>query len=87
MKNEPYNVGLSDANLSKRELCEEIKKVVPEFVVIESPIGKDPDKRNYIVSNDKIEATGFKPAFYIQTGIQELVKGYQIIRRNNFANV
>ena len=87
MKNEPYNVVLSDANLSKRELCEEIKKVVPEFVVIESPIGKDPDKRNYIVSNDKIEATGFKPAFYIQTGIQELVKGYQIIRRNNFANV
>ena len=49
MKNEPYNVGLSDANLSKLELCEEIKKHVPEFYFIESNIGEDPDKRDYIV--------------------------------------
>lgn len=87
MKNEPYNVGLSDANLSKRELCEEIQKVVSDFVFLESNIGEDPDKRNYIVSNDKIEATGFKAEGSIQWGIQELVKGYQIARRNSYSNV
>ena len=63
MKNEPYNVGLSDANLSKLELCEKIKEHVPNFTIMEAPIGKDPDQRDYIVSNDKIEATGFKPMY------------------------
>jgi nucleoside-diphosphate-sugar epimerase len=87
MKNEPYNVGLSDANLSKWELCQEIKKIVPDFHILESEIGKDPDQRNYIVSNGKIESTGFKSEFSLQMGIQELVKGYQVIRRNAFANV
>jgi nucleoside-diphosphate-sugar epimerase len=87
MKNEPYNVGLSEANLSKMELCMEIKKVVHDFVIIESEIGKDPDKRNYIVSNEKIEATGFRPKVSLQMGIQELVKGYQVVRRNTYANV
>ena len=87
MKNEPYNVGLSDANLSKKELCEEIKKQVPHFTFVDSPIGYDPDKRNYIVSNKKIEATGFKPRISLQEGISELIKGYQIIKRNDFANI
>jgi nucleoside-diphosphate-sugar epimerase len=87
MKNEPYNVGLSDANLSKRELCEEIKKVVPNFTIVESDTGKDPDQRNYIVSNEKIEKSGFEPDVPITMGIQELVKGYQVIRRKSFANV
>ena len=87
MKNEPYNVGLSDANLSKWELCQEIKNVVSDFHILESKIGEDPDKRNYIVSNEKIESTGFEPDFSLQKGIKELVKGYQIIRRNAFANV
>lgn len=87
MKNEPYNVGLSDANLSKLELCEEIKKQVPKFTFVISPIGKDLDKRNYIVSNEKIEKTGFKPRVSLQDGISELIKGYQIIRRNDFANI
>ena len=86
MKDEPYNVGLSDANLSKWELCEEIKKQVPDFYFIESEIGEDPDKRNYIVSNAKIEKTGFKPNVSLQMGIAELIKGYQIIRRNQFSN-
>ena len=86
MKNEPYNVGLSDANLSKQELCEEIKKQVPDFVFIESKIGKDPDKRNYIVSNEKIEKTGFKPKFSLEQGIAELIKGYQIVRQYGFSN-
>ena len=87
MKNEPYNVGLSSANLSKLELCEEIKKQIPNFTFLVSPIGWDPDKRNYIVSNEKIEKTGFKPTISLKTGISELIKGYQIIKRNDFANV
>ncbi len=87
MQGEPYNVGLSDANLSKWELCEEIKKQVPDFYFVESQIGEDPDKRNYIVSNAKIEATGFQPDVSLQMGIAELIKGYQVIRRNQFGNV
>jgi nucleoside-diphosphate-sugar epimerase len=87
MKDEPYNVGLSDANISKWELCEEIKKQVPKFYFVESKIGEDPDKRDYIVSNAKIEATGFKPDVSLQMGIAELIKGYQIIRKNQFSNV
>ena len=87
MKDEPYNVGLSDANLSKWELCEEIKKHVPDFYFTEAKIGEDPDKRDYIVSNEKIEKTGFKPGVSISGGIQELIKGYKIIRRNQYSNV
>ena len=87
MKGQPYNVGLSDANLSKMELCLEIKKQVPDFTIMEAAVGKDPDQRNYIVSNAKIEATGFKPQVSLQAAIAELVKGYQIIRRNAFTNL
>ncbi|MDP2729801.1 MAG: NAD(P)-dependent oxidoreductase [Dehalococcoidales bacterium] len=87
MKNEPYNVGLSEANLSKWELCQEIQKQVHRFYFMESKIGEDPDKRNYIVSNAKIEGTGFKPDVSLQDGIAELIKGYQVIRRNQFANI
>lgn len=87
MKGRPYNVGLSDANISKLELCEHIKKRVPDFTVIVSEVGKDPDKRNYIVSNERIESTGYKPLYSLGDGIDELVKGYQIIRRNQFSNV
>lgn len=87
MKGEAYNVGLSDANLSKMELCLEIRKQVPEFTIMEAPVGKDPDQRNYIVSNEKIERTGFKPGHSLSWGIAELIKGYQIVRRNQYANV
>lgn len=87
MKNEPYNVGLSDANLSKWELCEEIKKQLPHFYFVEARVGEDPDKRDYIVSNAKIEKAGFKPLVSLQDGIAELIKGYSIIRRNQFSNV
>lgn len=86
MKNQTYNVGLSDANLSKAELCEEIKKQIPKFIFVESKIGEDKDKRNYIVSNAKIEKTGFKPQVSLYEGIAELIKGYQVIKRNDFAN-
>jgi len=87
MKNQAYNVGLSEANLSKMELCLEIKKQVPDFTIMESAIGEDPDKRNYIVSNEKIEKTGFKAKVSIEQGIAELVKGYKVIRRNQYSNV
>ena len=87
MKSEPYNVGLSEANLSKTELCEAIKKHVPEFYFVESNIGEDPDKRDYIVSNEKIEKTGFQREVSLSDGIQELVKGYTIIKRNQYANI
>ncbi|MFC1497444.1 NAD-dependent epimerase/dehydratase family protein [Verrucomicrobiota bacterium] len=87
MKNEPYNVGLSDANLSKMELCMEIKKQVSDFCILESEINKDPDQRDYIVSNEKIEKTGFKPEFSLEKGISELIKGYQIIKLNQFSNI
>ena len=85
MNGEPYNVGLSDANLSKWELCQEIQKQIPGFVFFEGK-GKDPDKRNYIVSNKKIEKTGFKPKISLQEGIAELIKGFQIIKRHQFSN-
>ncbi len=87
MKNEPYNVGLSDANLSKLELCREIKKFIPDFYFVEATIGEDPDKRDYIVSNAKIEKAGFKPDVSLPEGIQELIKGYKIIKRNQYANI
>jgi nucleoside-diphosphate-sugar epimerase len=87
MKNLPYNVGLSDANLSKLELCEEIKKQVPGFVIIEAQVGEDPDKRDYIVSNERIEKTGFKPGYSLQDGISELIKGYSMLRKTMFGNV
>jgi len=87
MKGQSYNVGLSEANLSKLELCAEIRKQVPSFVCLESSVGKDPDQRNYIVSNDKIEKTGYKAMVSLQEGISELIKAYQIIKENNYSNV
>jgi nucleoside-diphosphate-sugar epimerase len=87
MKNQPYNVGLSDANLSKIELCRKIKSHLPDFTVLEAPVGEDPDKRDYIVSNAKIEGTGFKPAHSLDMGIDELIKGYRMIRNTIYSNV
>jgi nucleoside-diphosphate-sugar epimerase len=87
MKNEPYNVGLSEANISKRELCEEIKRQVPNLYFVEAKIGEDPDKRDYIVSNAKIEAAGFKTRYGLQDGITELIKAYNILPASPFGNV
>lgn len=87
MKDQPYNVGLSQANLNKLELCREIKKQVPDFYFVEAEVGEDRDKRNYIVSNEKIEKTGFHPELSLQEGIAELIKGYQVIRNNRFTNI
>lgn len=87
MRGEAYNLGLSSANLSKLELCERIQKHVPNFVYVEAPIGEDPDKRDYIVSNEKLEATGWRPDVDLDLGIQELIKGFRMIRNSRFANV
>jgi len=87
MKGEIYNVGLSDANVSKWELCEAIKKQLPNFYFMEAEVGVDPDQRNYIVSNAKIEATGFKPSMSLDAGIAELIKGYKMINNRKYGNV
>ncbi|MDP3921266.1 MAG: NAD-dependent epimerase/dehydratase [Candidatus Omnitrophota bacterium] len=87
LKGEAYNVGLSEANLTKRELCERIKKQLPKFVIMEAEVGEDPDKRDYIVSNDKIEKTGFKATHSLDSGIAELIKGFTMIRNSRFSNV
>ena len=79
-KGETFNVGLSEANLSKWELCERIKAVVPKFYFVEAKAGEDPDKRDYIVSNEKIEGRGWRPQHSLDTGLRELVKGYTMIR-------
>ncbi len=86
MKGSPYNVGLSSANLTKRELCQQIKTHLPDFYIHSAPIGEDPDKRDYLVSNEKIESLGWQPRHTLDMGIQELIKGYQIISPNLFVN-
>ena len=87
MRNNIYNVGLSTANVSKLELCEIIKKHIPGFTVVESGIKQDPDQRNYIVSNEKLEATGWRPFHTLDDGIEELIKGYQYLKNNKYGNV
>ena len=86
MKDRPYNVGLDDANLSKKELCEQIQRHVPQFVFFEAPIGRDPDQRDYIVSNARIASTGYRPDWSLNDGIRELLKAYRIVRRDAHAN-
>ena len=87
MKGNIYNVGLSEANLSKMELCEEIKKIIPELNISELETEKDPDQRNYIVSNEKIEKTGYTPVWKLKDGIIELMKGYQMINNRTYSNI
>lgn len=87
MKGEAYNLGLSTANLSKLELCAKIQEQLPKFVYVEAPIGEDPDKRDYIVSNEKLEATGWSPDWSLDRGIAELIRGYTMLRNSKFANV
>lgn len=87
MKGQPFNVGLSSANLTKRQLCEKIKEYIPDFYIHSAAVGEDPDKRDYLVSNEKVESLGWKPEHTLYMGIQELIKGYKIIKPNRFANV
>ena len=87
MKGEIYNVGLSDANISKLELCERIKLQIKNFIIMEAPMAADPDQRNYIVSNKKIESTGWKPQISLDYGISELMKGYKMLVNSKYGNV
>jgi len=87
MQGQPFNVGLSSANLTKRQLCEKIKEFVPDFYIHSAAIGEDPDKRDYLVSNDKIEGIGWRPDHSLDLGIPELLKGYKMLKPNRFANV
>jgi nucleoside-diphosphate-sugar epimerase len=87
MKGQIYNVGLSEANVSKKELCQVIQRQVPDFKFIDAPIGKDPDQRNYVVSNAKIEATGFQTFVSLDIGIAELIKGYSMLKNSRYGNV
>ncbi|WP_029086566.1 NAD-dependent epimerase/dehydratase family protein [Brevundimonas aveniformis] len=87
MRSNAYNLGLSSANLSKLELCAKIQEFVPSFTYLEALIGEDPDKRNYIVSNEKLEATGWSPDWTLDRGIPELIRGYTTLRNSRYANV
>jgi len=78
-KGEVFNVGLSDANLSKKELLEKIQNYVKDFAVVYDDYYEDPDKRNYIVSNEKIEKTGWFPEYNLDLGIKELIHAYKMI--------
>lgn len=84
---EIFNVGLSSANISKLDLCYEIKSLLPDFVFVEAPFKSDPDQRNYIVSNAKIESLGFMPKVSLRLGIQELIKGLRMFDSKPFTNL
>ncbi len=87
MKGEPYNVGLSSANLTKRELSEKIKTFITDLYIHSSEIGQDPDKRDYIVSNEKLEALGWKPNFTLDDGIIQLIKCYKFLNLDKTKNI
>lgn len=87
MVGSPYNVGLDGANLSKEELALEIKKYVPNLYIHFAELGSDPDKRNYIVSNEHLREVGFEARRSLDQGIQELLKGYGMMGRGRFKNV
>jgi nucleoside-diphosphate-sugar epimerase len=87
MKGEPFNVGLSSANLTKRQLCDKIKEYLPNTEIYSSSCGEDLDKRDYIVSNEKLEKLGWRADYRLDDGIKELIKGYHIMRANLFSNV
>lgn len=87
MAGHPYNAGLDAANLSKEELARKIKAHLPNFYIHYAPIGTDPDKRNYIVSNQRLREAGFEAQHSLEDGIEELVKGYRMMGRAAFGNV
>lgn len=87
MKGEAYNVGLSSANLTKRQLAEKIKEYIPLLYIHSAPIGEDPDKRDYIVSNEKFESLGWEPHKSLDDGIKELISSFGMINNKKHANV
>ena len=87
MVGRPYNVGLDAANLSKEELALKVKEYVPNFYIHFGPVGSDPDKRNYIVSNQRLREAGFEARRSLEEGIKELLKGYRMMGRSPFKNI
>ena len=87
MVGRPFNVGLDSANVSKEELARTIKKHVPSFYVHYAAVGSDPDKRNYIVSNQRLREAGFEAKRSLDDGIRELIKGYRMLGRGRFMNI
>ncbi len=87
VKNEIYNVGLTAANMTKLDLCQEIQKVIPELKITTNSEMKDPDKRDYVISNEKIESSGFICKYSLQDGLQELKKIFVLGRTPEDANV
>jgi nucleoside-diphosphate-sugar epimerase len=83
----PYNLGLDAANLSKEELALKIRSHVPRFYVHFAEVGSDPDKRDYIVSNQRLREAGFEAKRTLDDGIRELIKGYRMLGRGRFKNV
>jgi nucleoside-diphosphate-sugar epimerase len=82
--NNAFNVGLTSANMSKLQLAQKVKEYLPNLVIIEEQFKEDFDKRNYVVSNEKLEKTGWSCDFSLDAGIQELIKAYKMI--HNFKN-
>jgi nucleoside-diphosphate-sugar epimerase len=82
-----YNVGLSEANISKIDLCKKIKEIIPGFTFLESELGRDPDQRNYVVSNEKIEKAGFAPSNSLETGLRELIKFIPMFSQKLYSNI
>lgn len=87
MRGQSFNLGLDSANMTKRELAQKISEYVPGFEIYESVNGKDPDKRDYLVSNQKLRDAGFEAKVSIDEGIKELIKGYKMIPRSSMSNV
>jgi len=87
MTGRPFNLGLDSANLSKEELALKVKAQVPGFFLHFAAIGQDPDKRNYIVSNQRLREAGFEATRTIDDGIAELVKAYRTLPRSPYKNV
>ena len=86
MQGQVYNVGNTSANMTKRQVCEKIKEHVPGFEFFESTIGADPDRRDYMISHAKIEATGWVPRHSMDAGISELRKGYAMMHKGSYFN-
>lgn len=86
MAGQIYNVGLSEANLSKFELCQAIKQQIPSLVIIQEEMQKDPDQRNYIVSNEKLEATGWRANVSLDQGLLEVIKGLSYLKKSGYGN-
>jgi len=87
VEGEIFNFGLSEANISKEELCQAIQALLPEFTFLDAPLAKDPDQRNYIVSNEKIENRGMKASVSLSDGIAELIKGLKMFEQYPFSNL